>query len=34
MQGAAAIGSMFLRLAGHERRVAWKVRLPDDPFSH
>lgn len=32
MQGAAGIGSLFVRLAGHERRAAWKVRLPDNPF--
>jgi hypothetical protein len=32
MQGAAGIGSLFARLAGHDRRAAWKIRLPDNPF--
>lgn len=32
MQGAAGIGSMLVRLAGHARRAPWKVRLPDNPW--
>lgn len=32
MQGAAGIGSLFLRLAAHDRRLAWKVQLPDNPL--
>lgn len=32
MQGAAGIGSLFIRLAAHDRRLAWKVRLPDNPL--
>ncbi|HEY0482604.1 MAG TPA: lanthionine synthetase LanC family protein [Kofleriaceae bacterium] len=32
MQGAAGIGSLLLRLAAHDRRLAWKVRLPDNPL--
>ncbi len=32
MQGAAGIGSLLVRLAAHERRLAWKVRLPDNPL--
>jgi lantibiotic modifying enzyme len=32
MQGAAGIGSLFLRIAGHAQHAAWKVRLPDNPF--
>jgi len=32
MQGAAGIGSLFLRLAAHDRALAWKVRLPDNPL--
>jgi hypothetical protein len=30
MQGVAGIGSLFVRLAAHERRLAWKVRFPDN----
>lgn len=32
MQGAAGIGSLFIRLAAHDRHLAWKVRLPDNPL--
>ena len=32
MQGAAGIGSLFIRLAAHDRRLDWKVRLPDNPL--
>jgi lantibiotic modifying enzyme len=32
MQGAAGIGSLFIRLAGHAGRRRWKVRLPDNPL--
>jgi lantibiotic modifying enzyme len=32
MQGAAGIGSLFVRLSGHEQKADWKVRLPDNPF--
>jgi hypothetical protein len=32
MQGAAGIGSLFVRLAGHDARRDWKVRFPDNPW--
>ncbi|MBA2320175.1 MAG: hypothetical protein H0V89_03380 [Deltaproteobacteria bacterium] len=32
MQGAAGIGSVLIRLAGHDGREAWKIALPDNPF--
>ena len=30
MQGAAGIGSLFVRLAGHDAHRTWKIRLPDN----
>jgi lantibiotic modifying enzyme len=32
MQGAAGIGSLFLRMAGHDSNLAWKISLPDNPW--
>jgi len=32
MQGAAGIGSLLVRLAAHDRRLGWKIRLPDNPL--
>lgn len=32
MQGAAGIGSLFIRLAGHDAKKPWKVRFPDNPW--
>jgi lantibiotic modifying enzyme len=32
MQGAAGIGSLLVRLAGHDAQRDWKVRLPDNPW--
>jgi hypothetical protein len=33
MQGAAGIGSLFVRAAGHDAKRDWKVRFPDNPWA-